>query len=290
MRATADEEPELFWGLRGAGANFGIATSLEFELHPFSGTLHRGVHVHPATDIHEVWADLPRRSRLAAPETIAAIFTVALAEPAADYPDSVAGRPIIVISYNHSGAGEDVERDIAPLLKGPAPASVTATSEPYLTPSARATSRSPGARGPSSSAATSRTVRRRSWTRSSPTSSRCPGDGSISVTALGGAIGRVPDDATAFTGRAVPFDVSPDSAWSDAALDEANAAWVREAMAIVEPDLLPGRYINELSDAGPEVTAPSYGDAKLERLRALKRAWDPTNVFHLNHNVAPSSD
>ena len=63
--------------------------------------------------------------------------------------------------------------------------------------------------------------------------------------------------------------------------------WVRQAMAIVKPDLLPGRYINELSDAGPEITLASYGDSKLERLRALKRAWDPTNVFHLNHNVVP---
>ena len=83
--------------------------------------------------------------------------------------------------------------------------------------------------------------------------------------------------------------MSPDSAWSDPALDEANGAWVREAMAIVEPDLLPGRYINELSDAGPEVTRASYGDAKLERLRALKRTWDPTNVFRLNHNIDPGA-
>ena len=128
VRASADEEPELFWGLRGAGANFGIATSLEFDLHPFAGTLHRGVHVHPATDIHDVWSTF-REFAASAPDTIAAIFTVGLGEPAADYPDSVAGRPIIVISYNHSGDGEDVERDIAPLLKGPQPASVTATSE-----------------------------------------------------------------------------------------------------------------------------------------------------------------
>ena len=66
--------------------------------------------------------------------------------------------------------------------------------------------------------------------------------------------------------------------------------WTRRAMAIVEPDLLPGRYINELSDAGPEVTQASYGDAKLERLGALKRTWDPVNVFHLNHNVEPTID
>ena len=74
---------------------------------------------HPSRDGHPRAVGRPSATFAAsAPDTIAAIFTVALAEPAADYPDAVAGRPIIVISYNHSGAGEDVERDIAPLLAG----------------------------------------------------------------------------------------------------------------------------------------------------------------------------
>ena len=244
------------------------------------------MHIHPATDIHEVWSAF-RAFAASAPDTIAAIFTVGLGEPAADYPDSVAGRPIIVISYNHSGAGEDVERDIAPLLKGPRPASVTATSEKYV--DAQRSSDLSLDWG-------SRTFILGGYVADcSPAVldafvahvEQVPGDATISVTALGGAIGRVPDDATAYTGRAHPFDVAPDSAWSDAALDEANATWVRDAMSIVEPDLLPGRYINELSDAGPEITRSSYGDAKLERLRGIKRAWDPTNVFRLNHNIAP---
>jgi FAD/FMN-containing dehydrogenase len=288
VRASANEEPELFWGLRGAGANFGIATSLELELHPFSGTLHRGVHVHRATDIHELWSTF-REFAAAAPDTLAAIFTVARAGSSADYPESIADRPIVVISYNHSGAGEDVERDIAPLLKGPAPASVTATSQPYL--AAQGSSDLELAWG-------SRAAILGGFVQDcSPAVldafvaqvEHVPGDSSISVTMMGGAIDRVSDDATAFTGRTHPFDVSPDTAWSDPDLDEANGAWVRQAMAIVEPDLLPGRYINELSEAGPEVTRSSYGDAKLERLRALKRTWDPTNVFRLNHNVEPIS-
>jgi FAD/FMN-containing dehydrogenase len=287
VRASRDEEPELFWGLRGAGANFGVATSLELELQPFSGTLHRGVHVHPASDIQELWP-MFREFMAAAPDTIAAIFTIARAEPAADYPDSVAGRPIVVISYNHSGAGEDVERDIAPLLIGPAPASRTASSEQYLI--AQRSSDLDLAWG-------SRTAILGGYVADcSPAVldafvahvEDVPGDSSITITAMGGAIGRVPDDAMAFTGRTAPFDVSPDTGWSDPALDEANMQWVHQAMAIVQPDLLPGRYINELSDAGPEVTRSSYGDAKLERLRALKRAWDPANVFHLNHNIEPT--
>jgi FAD/FMN-containing dehydrogenase len=286
VRASAEDEPELFWGLRGAGANFGVATSLELELHPFGGTLHRGVHIHPAADIQELWP-IFRDWAARAPDTLAAIFTVALAEPATSYPDTVAGRPMVVISYNHSGAGEDVERDIAPLLAGPAPASKTATNEAYLT--AQRSSDLSMAWG-------SRTAITGGFVADcSPAVldgfvahvEQVPGDASVSVTAMGGAIGRVPDDAMAFTGRDHAFDVSPDSAWSDPTLDEANLDWVRRAIAIVNPDLLPGRYINELSDAGPEVTLASYGDTKLERLRALKRAWDPANVFRLNHNVAP---
>jgi FAD/FMN-containing dehydrogenase len=286
VRSTADEEAELFWGLRGAGANFGVATSLELELHPFSGTLHRGVHIHPASAVHELWP-IFRDWAAAAPDAIAAIFTIALAEPAADYPDSVAGRPIVVVSYNHCGAGDDVDRDVAPLVRGPKPAKTTVTSERYVD-----VQRSSDL----SLAWGSRTyILGGNIADCSPRVldtfvahvERVPGESSISITAMGGAIGRVPDDAMAFSGRKSPFDVAPDTAWSDPALDHANAEWTRQAMAIVEPDLLPGRYINELSEAGPEVTRASYGDAKLERLRALKRTWDPTNVFRLNHNVEP---
>jgi FAD/FMN-containing dehydrogenase len=286
VRASADEEPELFWGLRGAGANFGIATSLELSLHPFAGTLHRGVHIHPAKDLHDIWATF-RDFAASAPDTVGAIFSVALAGSTPDYPEPVAGRPMVLISYNHSGAGEDVERDMAPLLGGPKPAAVTSSSEPYV-------------RAQRSSDLTlawgARTAILGGYVADLSPSvldafvghvEQVPGDSSISVMVMGGAIQRQPDDAMAFTGREAPFDVSPDTAWSDPALDEANVTWVRRAMSIVESDLLPGRYINELSDAGPEVTLASYGDGKLERLRALKREWDPTNLFRLNHNIAP---
>jgi len=287
VRTTADSEPDLFWGMRGAGANFGVVTSLELELHPFSGTLHRGVHIHPATDVHALWS-IFRDFVATAPDTISMIFTVARTDSPDDYPGAVVGAPIVVISYNHCGSGEDVERDLAPLLAGPKPASVTATSEQYL--DVQKSSDLTLAWG-------SRTAILGGYVADcSPAVldafvahlEDAPGDSSISVTAMGGAIARVPDDAAAFSGRSNPFDVSPDTGWTDPNLDAANLAWVREAMAIVEPDLLPGRYINELSDAGPEVTRASYGDAKLERLRALKRAWDPDNVFRLNHNIEPA--
>ena len=287
VTASGDEEPELFWGLRGAGANFGVATSLEFDLHEFAGTLHRGVQIHPASDVHDLWA-IFRDFAGRAPETIAAIFTVALAEPASSYPDAVAGKPIVVISYNHSGAGEDVERDIAPLLAGPKPASTTAATERYL--DAQRSSDLLLDWG-------SRSFILGGYVMDCPPDvgapvvehhETLPGAHSQNITPKGGAIDRVADGSTAFTGRGRPFDVSPDSSWSDPSLDDANAAWVRDAMAIAEPHLMPGRYINGLSDGGAEMTRSSYGDAKLERLRSLKRTWDPTNVFRLNHNIDPS--
>jgi FAD/FMN-containing dehydrogenase len=286
VRASRDEQPDLFWGLRGAGANFGIATSLELQLHPFGGILHRGVHIWPAAEVHEVW-EIFRDWAATAPEAVSAIFTVGIGETEADDAAAIASEPVAIFSYNHSGPESDVERDIAPLLAGPKASKVTATSEPYLT--AQGSSDLTLAWG-------SRTAILGGYVRDcSPAAldafvehvARAPGDGSISVTMLGGAIGRADDADAAFTGRAHPFDVSPDASWTDAADDAANLAWVRDAMRIVEPDLLPGRYINELSEEGPDVTAASYGPAKLERLRALKREWDPANVFRLNHNVAP---
>ena len=163
---------------------------------------------------------------------------------------------------------------------------MTATGEEYLVAQRSATSTSHGALGPPSSA---------SVADCSPAVldafvahvEHVPGDASIS-TAMGSAIARLPDDAMAFTGRTVPFDVSPDTGWSDPDLDDANMEWVRQTMSIVEVDLLPNRYINELSDAGPEVTPVELRRCQARAPgKALKRAWDPTNVFHMNHNVAP---
>jgi FAD/FMN-containing dehydrogenase len=283
VRASETEEPELFWGLRGAGANFGVATALEFELQPFTGVLYRSARVHPASDVHKLWP-IFREFAASAPDAVGAIFSIGLAEPAADYPGAVAGRPIVVISYNHSSAAEDVERDVAQLVRGPEPAKETAGAQQYL--EVQASADLAMAWGGRSFIADVSPATLDAFVEHA---ARAPGEGSVSITALGGAIGRVSDDATAFTGRTAPFDVSADISWPDSTLDDACATWVREAMAIVDAELLPGRYVNELSDASPEMTRSIYGDATLDRLRALKRAWDPTNVFHLNHNVAPEA-
>ena len=131
VRTSATEEPDLFWGIRGAGANFGIATAFEFDLHPFGPLLHRGVRIWHASEVHAVWS-MVRDFAAVAPDEVALIMAIGRAEPEADYPESVAGRPIVLVAYNHSGNAEAVERDVAPLRSGPEPVSSTDGSQPYL--------------------------------------------------------------------------------------------------------------------------------------------------------------
>ena len=286
VRASEAEEPELFWAIRGAGSNFGVVTAFEFDLHPFGPLLHRGARIHPASNVHELWS-IFRDYAAKAPEAVSMIFAIGRAEPASDSPDSVAGKPIVIVAYNHSGSAETAERDVAPLTAGPAPASTTGGSQRYL--EVQVTNDEAIAWGGRSfiRGGYVNDIRAEALHALVEHVAHAPGEGSFSITAQGGAIGRVPEDAMAFTGRYAPFDVSADSSWQDPTLDDANRDWVRGAMAIIEPDTIPGRYVNENSDVGPEETRAIYGDAKLERLTALKRAWDPDNIFHLNHNVEP---
>jgi FAD/FMN-containing dehydrogenase len=116
-----------------------------------------------------------------------------------------------------------------------------------------------------------------------------PDGASFSITVQGGAIAREADDAMAYTGRGAAFDLSADSSWDDPALDTANIVWIDKAMTLVAPDLSLGRYVNGCTRDGAESTRAVYGDAKLARLRGLKRTWDPDNVFRRNFNIEPEA-
>jgi FAD/FMN-containing dehydrogenase len=286
VRASASEESDLFWGLRGAGWNYGIATAFEFDLHPFGPNLHRGVRIYPATAAREVW-EVFRDYAAAAPDTVSMIYGIAPPEGATD---ASPGRdPIVVVSFNHSGPADTVERDTAGLRLGPEPVLVSGGPMPYL------------------EAQTAhdlllgfghRTFIAGLYADELPLEAldalvgqvaAGPAGGSFSITAQGGAIARLDDDATAFTGRTARFDYSADATWDEEADDERNRAWCRQTMAVVEPYAIEGRYTNENADYGPAQTRLMYGDRTLARLADLKRTWDPDNVFRRNHNVLPAA-
>ncbi|HSL34635.1 MAG TPA: FAD-binding oxidoreductase [Candidatus Limnocylindrales bacterium] len=289
VRATEADEPDLFWGLRGAGWNFGIATAFEFRLQPFGPDLHRGVLTYAASDVHDVWAMFRDYAR-SAPDAVSVIFGVGRAGADEGYPDDVVGRPIAFIGYNHSGAADDFERDTAGLHVGPKPLTATIGSQPYLeVQTAHDLVFAWGTRSFITSQ-NAHDVRPRMIDELVEYVASGPEEGSVSVTALGGAIGRVAEDATAYTGREAAFDVSADVSWTDPSHDDANVDWCRRVVAIVGPDAAPGGYANGNADASPEETRRIFGDAKLARLAALKREWDPENVFHVNPNVAPTAE
>src|SRR6478752_2889356 len=131
VRATETEEPELFWGLRGAGWNFGIATAFEFRLQPFGPDLHRGVLTYPAARVHDVWGRF-RDFAAGAPDALALIFGIARAGEGEGYPEDAVGRPVAYVAWNHSGSAGDSERDTAALRSGPRPLTSTIGSAPYL--------------------------------------------------------------------------------------------------------------------------------------------------------------
>ena len=289
VRATADEEPELFWGLRGAGWNFGIATAFEFGLQPFGPDLHRGVLTYRTSRLLEAWGTFNEFARRA-PDALALIFGIARAGADEGYPDDVVGGPIVYVAWNHSGSAADAERDTAELVALPDRLTTTIGSQPYLdVQTAHDLAYGWGSRSFIKSH-NANDIRPAALDEIVGLVATAPGDSSFSVTALGGAIGRVAEDATAFAGRNATFDLSADSDWPDAAGDAANIDWCRRVSAVVEPDRTLGAYANGNADSGPGEALRFYGDAKVRRLAALKRTWDSANVFHVNPNVEPAPE
>src|ERR1700694_1873083 len=104
---------------------------------------------------------------------------------------------------------------------------------------------------------------------------------------MGGATANVAEDATAFTGRSAAHWLDADALWVEKERDQSRIAWGRATLAALKPYARAGNYVNASVEEGHDVVRGIYGDNKYERLRALKRAHDPDNVFHLNQNIRP---
>jgi FAD/FMN-containing dehydrogenase len=288
IRASEDEQPELFWGLRGAGANFGVVTSFEFRLHPLDGAVTHGIVIHPV-ERAEALAERYRELVEAGPDTVWASFGVGLALPAEDYPPAVAGGPVAYVAVLHSGSAADAQRDLAALRGLGGAAADTIEPKPYL-----ATQRL----NDEATAWGHRFSMRSAFLRTLPDGvvrawidrvERIPegAAGGYSVWACGGAIAAVADEATAFTGREGLYWAAAEVQWDALELDAACRAWGRAALAEAEPYETAGRYVNDVAEVEDGLARSIYGDAKYERLVALKRRWDPDNVFRLNQNIRP---
>jgi FAD/FMN-containing dehydrogenase len=277
--ASATEQPDLFWALRGGGGNFGVVTNLEYRLHEVGPTVLGGVIIHPFERAREVFQFF-REFAPQQPDEFMAFVGLLTGED---------GKPAVALIVCWSGHLDEGERVLAPLRNFGLPAADLVAPIPYTAVQGMfATAYPPG--------------RRNYWKASfldelgdeaidtliatfrdvpSPLSAAACGH-------YGGAVGRIGADVTAFSQRDAAFDLNITSEWTDPAGDDANIGWARGLWHAMQPFVREAGYVNYLSAGEQDRVAAAYGP-HYERLVALKTTYDPDNLFRMNQNIKPAA-
>jgi FAD/FMN-containing dehydrogenase len=287
VRTAEDENPDLFWALRGGGGNFGVVTEFEFQAHeltvlPILATFHP---VDRAPNVLET-GDRVMRAPDARNELLWTSFMRRGPAEVRWMTDALEGTPVVMSLIEWSGEvdeGVELLRDIERELDPPAGELATV---PYLTiqsitdellaPGTLHAYLKAGFTYDLSAAMINRLI-----DRGSKVGSRLS---VIEVLSLGGAINDVPNDATAFPHRDARWLINIAGQWRDPAATEDEIAWVRDTFAALEPHLTGGAYSNFMEEDDAQT---AYGST-LNRLREIKAIYDPDNVFRLNQNVEPA--
>jgi FAD/FMN-containing dehydrogenase len=287
VRASEDENAELLWGLRGGGGNFGIVTQFELALHPVGPVVYAGPIFYSADDDVTLLRAF-REWSAAAPDDVTALLDLTTAPPLPVIPAEWHGRKVAALIAVSAGPAEEAERLVADFrtaaepvadLLGPMPYAAIQTLVDPLWPK--------GIRSYFKSTNLTRLDdalidRLRDLHLDAP-GPQCE----IHVHQMGGAVGRVAEDATAFAERSMPFLLNAVTGWNDPAATDAHRDWARAVIAAAAPASTGRAYVNFLGDG--DAARSSYGEEKYARLVALKSEYDPTNVFHLNQNIEPAA-
>ena len=280
-------DPELLWGLRGGGGNFGVVTGFEFRLHPVGPELTAGLVFYRAADLVPVVRGY-REIMAAAPDELT-LFLVLRRAPAAPFlPAEVHGQPVVAIAGCHAGPVDEGARAMAVLdTLAPPVANLMAPRRYPQFQSMMDGSWAEGfgnywkaeyVTGIPDAALDVLAEHLRGIT--SPLSD-------FKLAALGGAAGRVPAGATAFAHRCAPFVLNINSRWALPGDGGPHVAWTQRLWEAMRPFSTGGTYVNFLGDEGPARVRAAYGEDTYRRLVSLKNAYDPDNVFRLNQNIAP---
>ena len=288
VQASERQNPELLWGLRGGGGNFGIVTAFQFDLHPVGPLVYSGLVAWPAQQARDVLGFF-REFTADTPEELTLIAICRTAPPAPFLPAEVHGMPIVAIAACYAGSVEDGERALAPLRAFGSPVGDAFGPRPY--PSFNAmfdASWAPGFENywkaefltglPDDCIEVLADFAVR---HTSPLSD-------FKIARLGGAIARVGEDDTAYGHRSAPFILNVNTRWTERAETDLHVTHTRDLWEATLPFTAGGAYVNFLGDEGADRVRAAYGRAKFQRLQALKRKFDPDNVFRLNHNIPPS--
>ncbi|MDJ0322354.1 FAD-binding oxidoreductase [Cryobacterium sp. PH31-AA6] len=286
VRASATENPELFWGVRGGGGNFGIVTEFEFRLNRVGPILMAGPVFWPGTESVKVLR-FYREWIAEAPDDLMTMVVHRRAPDADWMPSDLRGQPVVAVVSCFAGPVDDGEEVMKPLKAFGHPVLDLCGPKPYLEHQAMFDPSYPPGRW--------------YYMRSCDVAELT--DEVIDITADhaaritspltafpiwqgGGAASRVAEDDTAFHGRATGHTFNITAATEGPDGFDRERDWVRNFWSDLEP-FHTSVYVNFLMDEGEERVRQAYGEAKYTRLRALKRAWDPENFFRLNQNIAP---
>jgi FAD/FMN-containing dehydrogenase len=289
VHASAKENPDLFWAIRGGGGNFGVVTSFEFRLQPVGPEVLSGLIVHPISRAKEILEGY-RRIVASAPEELTCWVILRKAPPLPFLPQEVHGTSVLVLALCYVGDMEEGKRAVAPLqalgqpiadVVGPHPfVGWQAAFDPLLTPGVRNYWKSHDFVELSDSAI--ETLLEHSDRLPSP-------DCEVFIGHLGGAVNRVPVDATAYPHRNVEFVVNLHTRWDEPARDQDCVGWARTFFDALTPHATGGVYVNFMTDDETgRVRAGAYGPNH-ERLAKLKRRYDSENLFRQNQNIQPSA-
>jgi FAD/FMN-containing dehydrogenase len=279
LNVTAESDPDLFWALRGGGGNFGVATSLEYRLHPLSEVV-GGLIAHPfaaARDVLRFYREFTR----SVPDELTVFAGLAYAPGSSDL-------RLAVLAVCHAGPPEQALRDLAPLREFGQPLIVELGPMPYAVMNTLLDDGFPrGALNYWKSSFVESLddelidlAIERFETTPSPLNATF-------FEHFHGAVTRVGVSDTAVPHREVGYNLFLPGVWLDAADTEANIAWTRATFDLLSPYLAERRWLNYFSDDdGADAVRAAYGP-NYDRLVELKRRYDPENAFHLNHNIDP---
>jgi hypothetical protein len=278
LRASATENEELFWGVRGGGGNFGVVTAFEFQLHPVGPGVLGGKVVHR---LEEAGAALEfyREYSREAPDDLSAdaIFLT-----------SQDGERVLAISVCYVGPIEEGERVLQPLRRFGPPLADDIGPVAYLEVQAAADDFFPIGLCFYWKSHFLKEISADAIEATLSHFAKVPSPRSLLVfQQFGGAVSRVGRSDTAFWHRDVRWDNFPVSVWTDPAESEVHVRWVRDWWDPMKPFSMSGEYVNNLGEEGEDRVRASYG-GNYERLVALKNKHDPTNFFRLNANITPT--
>jgi len=287
VTASATENADLFWGLKGGGGNFGIVTSFEFRLRDAGPDLLCGLIVHPASDGRNVLATW--REFVATASDDMTVWTVLRDAPPLPFlPEEVHGTGVVVLAFVYAGDPADGERELEPLRAYGNPhgdhigvmpfAEFQQAFDPLLTPGSRNYWKSHNFAGIDDGLIDQ--LLESAGTLPSAQSE-------IFVAQVGGAAARIPADSAAYPHREAAFVMNVHTRWEDAGDDARCVAWAREFFDATADYATGGVYLNFVSEADDAARVTAAYGANYEKLQQLKAEYDPGNVFRTNLNVRP---